>query len=525
MSIHQLLLPLVLCGVIFAPVNQTCAQNNAGAGEAVESPGKYKDKYVVVVSESTKANKEWMDVANALASKRDAKILTYKKDINTILSRLRKDNPRMMALVAPPSEINRSLVNSLHRLTRQLDDDPYGDCIWGIITGYSPADAMRQIHTTAPLVITRAEATTLVGWQRFEKSYVITDHGAFEEMEQEGYVKPKKVVLPESEEGMAFKFADYWKKINPQLVVTSSHATQYNLEMPFSKGAIISFKNRFHILDMEKFKEYASFLKGVLFEGKEEDLEQFVKESNLPTMEPDDSPKVWIACGNCLFGDAKESPNTMVITALSAYGCNQVIGYTVPTWYGKGGWGTLDLFFNNHEGTTFAKSWYLNNQFILHETNKRFPDLMKVSFNARDMQSAQKEDSGFMKAVSESSYGVGKDQMGLVHDRDVVAFYGDPAWVASLDETHGKSPWRVQWNDESAPESGFLITANRRHKGRFSVWFPRRIEEKEAFLMIGEEKYPVRDVGLLTNDFILIDALELEKGAQGKVVFGDVDKT
>lgn len=46
--------------------------------------------------------------------------------------------PRFMAVVARPEEIDRVLVNDLHRLSRRLDDDPYGDCIWGIVTGYTP---------------------------------------------------------------------------------------------------------------------------------------------------------------------------------------------------------------------------------------------------------------------------------------------------------------------------------------------------------------------------------------------------
>lgn len=31
------------------------------------------------------------------------------------------------------------------------DDDPYGDCIWGIVTGYAPEDAMRIASAESPL--------------------------------------------------------------------------------------------------------------------------------------------------------------------------------------------------------------------------------------------------------------------------------------------------------------------------------------------------------------------------------------
>ena len=62
-----------------------------------------------------------------------------------------------------------------HRLTRRLDDDPYGDCIWGIVTGYTPQDAMRIASETQPLVISRSMGTTNVDASRFTDSMSITD--------------------------------------------------------------------------------------------------------------------------------------------------------------------------------------------------------------------------------------------------------------------------------------------------------------------------------------------------------------
>lgn len=475
--------------------------------------------YVVLVSEKTKAMADWMKVADSLVQKRNAKLIVYKDSPDAALAAIKQASPRLMALVAPPEQIDRVLVNSLHRLTRKLDDDPYGDCIWGIVTGYTPDDAMRIVRTTAPLTITRAEGTTNFEWRRFSDSLVVSDATVFDLHEQHGNTEPVTTTAPDSDRGMAFYFADFWKQYKPQLVVTSAHATQYNLEMPFSKSAIISYGNRFHILNMPQFKQYASFLKGVLFEGKEDDLAAFLAEAKPPVVEPDDSPKVWIAAGNCLFGDAKNTPNSMVITALSAYGCNQVVGYTVPTWYGKGGWGALSLFFSNHDASSFAEAWYLNNQFVLHETQKRFPKLLGVEFNGMDMRSIQEKDPGFLPAMTAANEGVGKDQMGLVHDRDVVAFYGDPAWVARLDESRMKSPWHVAWKTIGQPSDGFVITANRAHKGRFAFWFPSRIEAAKATLVIGEASYPLDEIGLMTNDFLLIDELDLPQDGTAQVVF------
>ena len=49
--------------------------------------------------------------------------------------------------------------------------------------------------------------------------------------------------------GVTPKLMEYWKRYSPQLFVTASHATQFNLEMPFGKGLIVSGNNRFYALD------------------------------------------------------------------------------------------------------------------------------------------------------------------------------------------------------------------------------------------------------------------------------------
>lgn len=342
-------------------------------------------------------------------------------------------------MVARPEEIDRVLVNDLHRLTRRLDDDPYGDCIWGIVTGYTPQDAMRIASETQPLVISRSMGTTNVDASRFTDSMSITDWQPFQYLEQhnsKGKVTPAFYVKGLKEQdrgdettlGVTPKLVEYWELYAPQLFVTASHATQFNLEMPFGKGIIVSGNNRFHVLDKKQFKEFTTFLRGAIFNGKEDDLLSFLERIKAPEIEIKPVPAVWVAAGNCLVGDTKKTKNSMAVTALSHYGFNQLVGYTVPSWYGKGGWGTLGLLFSNHDASSLAEAWYLNNQFILDETMTRFPKLMNVNFNAPDINGI-KDDPDFAKGMNSAGYGMGKDQMGLIHEPGIPwAFYGDPAW-------------------------------------------------------------------------------------------------
>lgn len=486
-----------------------------------------KNGYAIVISEKTAAMPDWKAVADKLAEKHGGTIVTVKDSVFSRLDTLKKMAPRFMAVVARPEEIDRVLVNDLHRLSRRLDDDPYGDCIWGIVTGYTPQAAMRIASATKPLVISRAMGTTNVDSSRFKDSMSITDWQPFQYLEQHGskgkvtpafYTKGLKEQDKGDETtlGVTPKLMEYWKRYSPQLFVTASHATQFNLEMPFGKGLIVSGNNRFYALDKKQFREFTTFLRGVLFNGKEDDLLSFLKRIKAPVIETRPVPAVWVAAGNCLIGDAKKTKNSMAVTALSRYGFNQLVGYTVPSWYGKGGWETLGLLFSNHDASSLAEAWYLNNQFILDETMTRFPKLMDVHFNSPDINGI-KDDPDFARGMNSAGYGMGKDQLGLIHDRDTVAFYGDPAWTARLDESRAPSPWHIDWNDPADASKGFTVTANKDAKGRLGVWFPNRINAGKATVIIGGTATPIEKAGLLTNDFLLLRELELKKGEKAVV--------
>lgn len=473
-----------------------------------------KSSYKVLISKKTNEDPAWRKVADTLAVKNGGEVIVAPGAIEGATNLLKKEAPRALAVVATPEEVNRETVNFLHRVMRQLDSDPYGDCIWGVVTGFTPADAQRIAEAKEPLQIKRVEGTSNVDASRFEESMCITDWGPFEVMEQKGYQKPQKQPFPQTDKGIVFKFAEYFENAKPQLLVTSSHATQYNLEMPFEKGLIVSFDNKFHILTMPERNEYAKLLRGVLFDGKEAELEALIKTKNYPTIKPDLTPKVWLAAGNCLFGDAKNSKNTMVVTALSGYGCNQVVGYTVPSWRGIGGWGTLDLLMNNHDKSSLAEAWYLNNQFILHDTEKKYPKLLSVNFNAPDIQSASKQDPQFMKEMLATNYGVSQETMGLVHDRDTVAFYGDPAYRAFVDESQVQSPFTAKWENNS-----LTITGNSDAKGKFAFWLPTRVNAKNITMTVDGKAVEIKDKGVATNDFVLLDELELRRGQSAVITY------
>ncbi len=489
-----------------APTPTTPAANGPNSEEPVApAPGLGAELgYSILTTESTLRHPGWQQVIDALVNKYPGAQVTILSELTeeSAAEALRSTRAHYAAIVLHPTEVGRVTVNNLHRATRKVDDDPWGDCLWGIVTGYSAEDALRIAADRNPLTIKRVLGTTNVGWHPFEYSYCITDWTNAPVLEQDGYREPTTTTYgkntPEGQNGLQSLFAERLSNSRPQLVVTSSHATQFNLEMPFSRGLIFPANNRFYQLTPTGKADFYRPLSAAL-RGRTEHMADLAAQKQCPVIEPDGQPRVWLAAGNCLFGDARHTNQSMAITALSAYTCNQVVGYTVPSWYGAGGWGTLGSFVDMADHTTLAQAWYLNNQFILLNTRNIDEKLLGVRFDGENL------DYSFHRAVLESGAAItndnAKDAFGLVHDRDVVAFYGDPAWSATIDTSHSSRPFAITWQNPTT----ITITANRDHKGRLGIWFPTPATGRNATACDAPD-------AIFTNDFILIPELEMKKG-------------
>ena len=118
--------------------------------------------YAVVVSKATHADAQWRGVVDALLKKHDGTLVAYDASVDESLAALKKQFPRHVCFVARPEEAGRAFVAQVHRLTRRLDDDPYTDALWGILTGYDAAAALRIAETAEPLVVRRVSSGTVV---------------------------------------------------------------------------------------------------------------------------------------------------------------------------------------------------------------------------------------------------------------------------------------------------------------------------------------------------------------------------
>jgi len=179
--------------------------------------------YAVVVSRETHADAGWNKVVEALREQHDATVVVFDTDVSEALPTLCAQFPRYVCFVAQPTEATRAFVAAVHRLTRRLDDDPYTDCFWGILTGYDAANALRIAQQREPLAVRKVAGGTEVALDLCEEGvwYCELNKGKMVKKERGG--EPKILPGPaDTTEALVQTLTDS----HADLFVTSGHATE-----------------------------------------------------------------------------------------------------------------------------------------------------------------------------------------------------------------------------------------------------------------------------------------------------------
>ena len=189
-------------------------------------------------------------------------------------------------------------------------------------------------------------------------------------------------------------FCDFYAAYDPDLITTASHATERNLEMPFSVG---NLRARDGAL-------YADFPEGP----------EALKESG--------KRRVFLPIGNCLIGNVNNTRESMAIAWMNSAHASAMAGYVVPTWYGRNGWGGLKYWLTTPGRYSLAEAFYLNQQDMLHQIDTWDPELCRKPFPYGPDGFAEED---LEKASEVAGRELTIDELGFFFDRDVLAFYGD----------------------------------------------------------------------------------------------------
>jgi zinc protease len=363
--------------------------------------------YAVVASERCLAAPAWRAVIDALREKYAAAVVACPEGrLQDALPALRRQRPAYVCFVAEPEACDRPLVVAAHRLVRQLDDDPYGDALWGIVTGFDAADALRLAGLREPLVIRRGASSMGPGLlARLDAGFASNedDVGDFWVKAAGSTAAVHKAVAPDATRALAEAF-----NAQPvEVFYTSGHATERDWQVAYNKpgGA---------------FRHEA----GELFAQSVDGARHAIRSPGA---------KVYLPVGNCLIGRI-DRRDCMATAWLHSGGVGQMLGYTVVTFYGYMGWGTGMLFEDGR--LSLAESFFLNNQSLLHRLAERFPEALAAQPEAYDGKDIAALGAGVAKGS--------RDALGLLWDRDTVAFYGDPAWVAAYPCSAPVFGWRLE---------------------------------------------------------------------------------
>lgn len=429
--------------------------------------------YCIVASSATYGEPSWKKVVEALAAKHQAQVLVYQRSMEETLPRLCQELPRYICFVARPMEAGREFVAQVNQLTRRLDDDPYTDALWGILTGYDADNALRIARQKDPLVIRRVAAGTEVELAACLEGewYCELNQGKMVRKQPGGKPEPFSAP-PDTTKSLVEALG------RCDLFVTSGHATERDWQIGYR------YRNgQFRCQDGKLF--------GLDTQGRRHPV-------------PSNPPKVYLPVGNCLMGHI-DGHGAMALAFMNSAGVCQMIGYTVPTWYGYGGWGLLDYFVEQPGRFTLAEAFFANQQALLHRLATCFPGLESPTTEKGKIPVRRE-----LPAPAKAAGLTWQDARGLLYDRDNVAFFGDPAWEARM------APGPLAWSQTLTERDGEYqleikplrgersfkpVNTNGSQRGGRPIiqLLPRRIDPHTVKILQGTELKP-----LVTRNFLLV---------------------
>lgn len=402
-----LALPL---GAIMPRHGVTTGPAQAPAAEALP----VTDSYAIVASQAVAEDPAWcaatLDVLKAKHPQ--AQCYVWKHSVAEVREALAKQLPSFTAFVVKPEEAGVQLTIALHTLCRNLDDDPYPDTFWGVITGYDPAAAC-LLAEASPIAIERALDCAGCDLTPFAEAWRYSeDHRGTLKHWKRGET-PTPESLPcntDNTRGVLTRL----QKDRIQFLTTSGHATQHDWQMGYCgpNMAMVHQAGRLVAVDTQSQGFFAAC----------------------------PEPKVYFATGNCLIGDIDQT-DCMALAWMRDGGARQFMGYTVTTWFGAQGWGTQGTFTGKPGLYTACEAFHFTNTGIVDWLEKQpISDLR--SFRLQKIERFNQPMTPGIQAYAMAQLQAGKSEdevrelvknlSGNLHDRDTVCFYGDPALDARI---------------------------------------------------------------------------------------------
>lgn len=373
------------------------------------------DTYAIVASKAVMDDPVWKRATvDALMAKHPgATLIVWDKSVDEARGALTAALPSHTAFVVKPEQAGAMFTIAVSTLCRALDDDPFTDTFWGVVTGYD-APAAKALAEAKPIAIRRALDCAGCDLTAFDKAWRYTeDHRGTMNFWARGATDKIQDIPCDTDN--TWGVLERLRTDRVQFMTTSGHATQRDWQMGYRgpNMAMVHQDGRLFAIDTKKQRHPA---------GSTE-------------------PKVYFGTGNCLIGDI-DKPDCMALSWMRDGGARQFMGYTITTWFGAQGWGTQGLFVDTAGLCTANEAFHFTNTGIVDKIRSfGIPDMMTFRFTQLAKQSNFPITPG-IAAWQKGRQAAGDkpdalrqalfDRVGHLHDRDVVCFYGDPALDARI---------------------------------------------------------------------------------------------
>ncbi|MFO0958564.1 MAG: hypothetical protein U0800_14240 [Isosphaeraceae bacterium] len=296
-------------------------------------------RYAIVVKKEV-AGGPWGKVVRSLEAKYRGKAFVYGESPEEVRKDVGAYHPRYVCFVCKPTENFPDFALAANKFCRSLDDDPYVDAIWGILTGFDENHAL-ELAKAEPIVIRRAFTKTLGSWLNWvpEGDYVTEwtrDRGELGEKKL-GEEFALRAGGPTSDADDARYVHKLFSEDRADLIIGSGHGGHHNWMLMYPSG-----------------KGYLTARGG--------QLTMTAPGVELPLSAS--RPKVYWAVGNCLTGVVNADRSSFQDSYALAWmknGAKQYVGAVQSTWY-ELNWNMADWFLKQEDRWTFAESLFLLRQ-------------------------------------------------------------------------------------------------------------------------------------------------------------------
>ncbi|MFC1795253.1 ankyrin repeat domain-containing protein, partial [Planctomycetota bacterium] len=180
--------------------------------------------YAVVVDANTLEHPEWGQVVEALKKKYNAKVfVAHYPEVGTVRKALNEYMPWYVCFVAQPEQATREMITAAAHTMTWLDDDPYEDAIWAVLTGFVAEDALRIINAE-PLVVRKELSNMWDNWLDWlEVGVSLGSDSDYKFIKNSDGVKQQL-------EGPKERTPEFVKVLNQDdcdIITTSAHATEH----------------------------------------------------------------------------------------------------------------------------------------------------------------------------------------------------------------------------------------------------------------------------------------------------------